>query len=276
MLSFNSCKKEEKKSNVAIQEESATKVKPNVILCGDGYHWDYTLHECVPNCPSGYIYCPEIGDCVPSNPGCGGGGTLSDVSKFENSSDFQSFSNSNPTIMSKIGDNTQVITEYNQLLGDSIKSIHLPVYESNGSMSGVVIGVPVTVDSVTSYLIFYQNNESLFTNSSGYIYGTVGIDLYNSTVSYTVQSDSTCEIVSDTLVSGPQWINNYSCQGCRTVWPTGTCIDNVMDEFWNRCHGFCRFWCRLNDALILGACTGGQYIGAAVWCALHNNNYAAY
>jgi len=45
---------------------------------------------------------------------------------------------------------------------------------------------------------------------------------------------STFEFVSDTLVSGPRSINNITCDGCR-VWPTGTCVDHVMDTFWGRC-----------------------------------------
>jgi hypothetical protein len=95
LLSFNSCKKEEKKSDVAMQEESVNKVHPNVPQCSNGYHWDYNLMQCVPNCPSGYIYDPETNDCIPNEPSggsriCGaefnqfnlGGYTLSQVIEY--------------------------------------------------------------------------------------------------------------------------------------------------------------------------------------------------
>lgn len=59
-----------------MQEESTRKVKPNVIqYCGEGYHWDFKLKRCVPDfvCPPGFIYSPEIEDCIPI--GTSGGAT---------------------------------------------------------------------------------------------------------------------------------------------------------------------------------------------------------
>lgn len=135
--------------------------------------------------------------------------------------------------------------------------------------------MPSTVNGVTNYLIIYQNNQLVSRDASGIYYGEIGMDLYNSTRSYSAQINSNSELISDTLVSGPRWINNNSNSNYR-VWPSGECIDNVMDSFWDRCHGGCRFFCRFSDTFGFGTCTGGQYIGADLWCANHNNNYATY
>lgn len=66
MLVFNSCKKEAKKETGAKTE----KVDPGVPDCGTGYHWDYTLSQCVEDCPAGYTYCPVLGYCIPSTQTC--------------------------------------------------------------------------------------------------------------------------------------------------------------------------------------------------------------
>lgn len=44
---------------------AARKIQPNVLPCDEGYHWDYTLHKCVPNnCPTGYHWDPSSYSCV--------------------------------------------------------------------------------------------------------------------------------------------------------------------------------------------------------------------
>ena len=46
-------------------DNAARKVQPNVLPCDEGYHWDYTLHRCVPNnCPTGYHWDPSSYSCV--------------------------------------------------------------------------------------------------------------------------------------------------------------------------------------------------------------------
>lgn len=74
----NSCEREIKvKENNAtslIQTAKNKTVIPNVPDCGDGYHWDFTLHQCVQDCPPGYVYCPQLGDCVLTGEGCNSNG----------------------------------------------------------------------------------------------------------------------------------------------------------------------------------------------------------
>jgi hypothetical protein len=211
---INSCKK-----NVADPNESSVShIKPYVVDCGPGYHWDFTLRACVPDCQSGYTFCATLGYCIPSSQSCppAGGGT--DVDNFRNSSDFVSFSNSNPAIVAKIHyDAAKVRVDYNQLYDDDIKAIYFPVIESTGDTSAVIIGIPTTMDNVTNYLIFYQNNQLLIRDASGHYFGQINADLYNTTTSYTAQINSSFQVTSDSIIAGPRWINNYSCNTCRLV-----------------------------------------------------------
>lgn len=261
---INSCKRE----TPALEEQTQNIIKPKVVSCAPGYHWDFTLRQCVPNCQSGYEYCPAVGYCVPS--GTCGSSSGNDVYNFTTSADFVSFKNSNPTIASKIDyEGARVRNDYNKLYGDYLKSIHLPVIESTGDTSAIVIGVPLTVDNVINYLIFYQNNQLLTRDSRGYYYGTIQADLYNTTASYTAQFDSNYKYVSDTVVVGPRWINNYSCSTCKLVWPTLTCIRDARTYFFATCD--CRDLCALSDKYGYGSCTLGTFLGAAAFCAAHNN-----
>jgi len=260
---IHSCKRE-KPTPV---EQPDDKIKPQVVDCGPGYHWDFTLRQCIPNCPSGYVYCPALGTCVP-NGGCTTGG--SDIDKFKASFDFISFKNSNPAIAAKISyTGSKVTIEYNQLYGDDLKYIFLPVIENTGDTSAMIIGVPLIVDNATTYLIFYANNQLLTRNSQGYYYGTVQMDLYNTTTSYTAQFNSSCQLVSDTVVTGPRWINNYTCSLCKWVWPSGRCIEDARAYFFATCN--CRTLCAISDGVSYLSCTGGTYLGAAAFCATHGN-----
>jgi len=258
---FNSCQRDNKDS-IAKENTNQKNARGNIT-------------PNFPQCPDGYAYCLSTGSCEPI--GSCDGGSSDDINNFINSMDFNSFSTSNPILTSKISyDGAQVRNDYNQLLAAELKTIHFPVIESNGDTSGVVIGIPNTENGITNYVIVYQNNQSLIRDAFGYYYGEIGMDVYNSTISYSAQFSSSSELISDTLVSGPRWITNFSCSTCKLVKPTGTCIDAVMDKFWDRCHGGCRFWCRFSDTFAFGTCTGGQYLGAAYWCASNNNNSTAY
>lgn len=260
---INSCKRE----TPAPAEETGNVIKPKVVACAPGYHWDFTLRQCVPNCQSGYEYCPALGYCVPSGT-CSTGGN--DVYNFTTSANFVSFKNSNPAIAAKIDyDGAKVRMDYNQLCAEYLKSIHLPVIESTGDTSAIIIGIPSTIDNVTTYLIFYQNNQLLVRDSRGYYYGTIQADLYNTTASYTAQFNSNFEMVSDTVVLGPRWISNYSCSTCKWVWPSLSCIDAARDYFFATCN--CKSLCALSDRYGYGSCTLGTFMGAAVFCARHNN-----
>lgn len=263
---INSCKRE----TPGPTEQTENKIKPQVADCGPGYHWDFSLRQCVPNCPNGYVYCPAFGTCVPNGTCSGGGGTGSDVDNFKNSADFISFKNSNSAIAAKINyAGAKVRIEYNNLYGEDLKQIHFPVIETTGDTSAMVIGVPLTVDNATTYLIFYANNQSLTRDSHGYYYGTVQADLYNTTASYTAQFNSSFQLVSDTIVTGPRWINNYSCSTCRWVWPSSSCIEGAREYFFATCN--CKTLCAISDRFGYGSCTLGTYMGAAAFCATHGN-----
>ena len=261
---IHSCKRE----TPAATQQPDDKIKPQVVDCGPGFHWDFTLRQCVPNCPNGYVYCPAVGTCIP-NGGCStAGGT--DIDKFKNSSDFISFKNSNPAIAAKINyAGAKLTMEYNQLYGDDLKYIFLPVIETTGDTSAVIAGVPLTVDNVTSYLIFYANNQLLTKDSRGYYYGTIQVDLYNTTASYTAQFDASGQLMADTVVTGPRWISNYTCSTCRWVWPSLSCIDEARKYFFNTCH--CQVLCVISDVAYRLTCTAGTFMGAAAFCATHNN-----
>lgn len=262
---INSCKRE----TPSPTEQIENKIKPQVTDCGPGYHWDFTLRQCVPNCPNGYVYCPASGTCVP-NGTCGSSGSGGDIDNFKNSADFISFKNSNPVITAKT--NYQAATvrmDYNTLLGENLKTIHFPVIESTGDTSGMIIGVPLTADNITNYLIFYANNLLLVRDSHGYYYGTAQADLYNTTASYTAQFNSTFELVTDTVVAGPRWINNYSCSTCKWVWPSAKCIAGAITYFFDTCN--CKVLCAVSNYASTLSCTLGTFMGAAVFCAKHNN-----
>ncbi|HET9825305.1 MAG TPA: hypothetical protein VFP87_08225 [Chitinophagaceae bacterium] len=260
---INSCKREAPGAG----EQLENVIKPKVLACAPGYHWDFNLRQCVPNCPSGYEYCAALGRCVPSGT-CSSTGN--DIDKFKSSADFASFINSNPTIAAKINyGGAKIRIDYNKLLGDDLKTIHFPVIETTGDTSAMVIGVPVIVDNVTNYLIFYESNQVLTRDSRGYLYGTVQADLYNTTASYTAQFDSNLELVSDTVVAGPRFINNFSCNTCKLVWPTRTCIRDAKAYFFATCD--CRELCAASDRYGYYSCSLGTFFGAAAFCAAHNN-----
>jgi hypothetical protein len=259
----HSCKRE-KPGHV---EQADNKIKPQVLDCGPGYHWDFTLRQCVPNCPSGYVYCPTLATCVP-NGTCPSGG--SDIDNFKASADFTSFKNSNPAIAAKINyTGAKVTIEYNRLYDDDLKYIFFPVIETTGDTSAMIIGVPLIVDNTTNYLIFYANNSLLTKDSRGYYYGTVQADLYNTTASYTAQFNSSGQLVSDTVVTGPRWINNYSCSTCRWVWPSLRCIEDARSYFFATCN--CKTLCAASDHYAYFSCTAGTFLGAAAFCATHGN-----
>ncbi len=51
------------------QQKPGGVVRPMVPDCGEGYHWDYTLRQCVENdCPNGYHWDDSQGQCVPDPP----------------------------------------------------------------------------------------------------------------------------------------------------------------------------------------------------------------
>ena len=260
---INSCKREKPGPT----ETTENKIKPQVVDCGPGYHWDFTLRQCIPNCPGGYVYCPSLGTCVP-NGGCATGGN--DIDKFRTSADFISFENSNPAIAAKIDyEAARVRIDYNKLLAEDLKTIHFPIIESSGDTSGMVIGVPITNDNITNYLIFYANNQLLVRDSRGYYYGTVQADLYNTTASYTAQFNSNFELVADAVVPGPRWISNYSCSTCRWVWPSSKCIGDAISYFFATCN--CKFLCAVSNYASTLSCTLGTFIGAAAFCARNGN-----
>ncbi|MEO6838337.1 MAG: hypothetical protein ABI185_08100 [Ginsengibacter sp.] len=49
-----SCTKMDLNNPAALSQKSNQKVKPDVLDCGSGYHWDYYLKKRVADCPSGY------------------------------------------------------------------------------------------------------------------------------------------------------------------------------------------------------------------------------
>jgi hypothetical protein len=81
---INSCKREMPKPN----DQTENVIKPNVVDCGPGYHWDFTLHQCVPNCQSGSVYCASLGYCIPNGQNCppsgGGDNTITVVTNPNN------------------------------------------------------------------------------------------------------------------------------------------------------------------------------------------------
>jgi hypothetical protein len=260
---IHSCKREKP----APVEQGDDKIKPQVLDCGPGYHWDFTLRQCVPNCPTGYVYCPALGTCVP-NGTCNSTGN--DIDKFKASSDFISFKNSNPVIAAKINyTGAKVAMEYNRLYDDDLKYIFFPVIETTGDTSAMIIGVPLIVDNTTNYLIFYANNQLLVRDSRGYYYGTAQADLYNTTASYTAQFNSNFELVADSVVAGPQWINNYSCSTCKWVWPSSKCIADAISYFFSTCN--CKVLCAVSNYASTLSCTLGTFIGAAAFCAKNGN-----
>ena len=260
---IHSCKREKPTAT----EQADDKIKPQVLDCGPGYHWDFNLRQCIPDCPNGYVYCPALAICVP-NGTCTTVGN--DIDKFKTSSDFISFKNSNPVIAAKINyTGAKVRTDYNNLYGDDLTQIYLPVIESTGDTSAMVVGVPLTIDNVTTYLIFYANNQLLTRDSQGYYYGTVQADLYNTTASYTAQFNSSFELVSGAVVVGPRWISNYSCTTCRWVWPSSKCIGDALSYFFNTCN--CKVLCAASNYASALSCTLGTFMGAAAFCATHGN-----
>jgi hypothetical protein len=261
---IHSCKREKPDPT----QQPDDKIKPQVVDCGPGYHWDFTLRQCVPNCPSGYVYCPALGTCVP-NGSCTTSG--SDIDRFKASSDFISFKNSNPGIAAKIDyEGATVRMDYNNLLGENLKTINFSVIESTGDTSAMVIGVPLTTDNITNYLIFYATTQLLVRDSRGYYYGTAQADLYNTTASYTAQFNSSFELVTDAVVAGPRWISNYSCTTCKWfVWPSAKCIGDAISYFFSTCN--CKVLCAVSNYASTLSCTLGTFMGAAAFCARHNN-----
>ncbi|KIC91286.1 hypothetical protein HY58_09860 [Flavihumibacter sp. ZG627] len=159
--------------------------------------------------------------------------------------------------------------DYNPILNANMKTIHLPVIEVNGDTSGVVIGVPSTIDGVVSYSIFYQNNQNVQRDAFGYYSGEISFDLFEGNTSYTAIFNPGSETITDTLIGGPRWVNN--CSTCRMVVPTWECIEAQISYFEQRCTGWCKFRCKVSDTFLFGSCTGGAYLGAAVLCARTKN-----
>ncbi|HET8792442.1 MAG TPA: hypothetical protein VFM31_01515 [Nitrososphaeraceae archaeon] len=206
----------------------------------------------------------------PNCVGCGGGNP---IDSFKNSSDFSWFSSLNQTLVAKINYNAaQVRNDINQLYGSTLESIHLPVIEDNGDTSGIVIGYPYPASGTTKYLIIYQDNYNLVRDANGNYYGQIQADLFNTNISYSAHINSSFQVETDSLVSGPLWINNPEGEDLRTlwVWPSSNCMDATRDHFFATCG--CRLICTIDDVVGFGSCSLGTYAGAALWCARHNNS----
>lgn len=102
-----------------------------------------------------------------------------------------------------------------------------------------------------------------------FYYGKVSFDLYNSSTSYTADYNPTTLAISDTLLTSPRWIN--MCTSCRIVAPTWSCVDAQIAHFDRSCTGWCKFRCKVSDIFFYGACSGGEYLGAAALCSTTNN-----
>lgn len=66
---ITSCTKSDLNDSSVLSENLKGKVSPDVLQCGTGFHWDYTLKKCVENCPSGYHNDTITGSCTPDDIG---------------------------------------------------------------------------------------------------------------------------------------------------------------------------------------------------------------
>ncbi|MEO8853226.1 MAG: hypothetical protein ABI359_05580 [Ginsengibacter sp.] len=73
-------------NNPAAENLATDKVKPNVIDCGIGYHWDFYLKKCVQTCSTGYHNDSITGACVIN--GGGSGGTIKVITNPNNPYDY--------------------------------------------------------------------------------------------------------------------------------------------------------------------------------------------
>lgn len=64
MFSLLSCTKTSNLNDGAKSANASLNAKPNVVQCNPGYHWDYYLHKCVQDCPTGYHNDSITGACV--------------------------------------------------------------------------------------------------------------------------------------------------------------------------------------------------------------------
>jgi len=200
-----------------------------------------------------------------------------EIQSFLYSAEYTGFSDSNNAITGYASTKeAQMIVTYNAVISDSVTNVVIPVITRRGDTTGIIVGTPeVDTSGVRHYLIFYQDNSGIIRESNGHIYGTVYIDLFNSNTSYTAETDINDSLRSYRVMASYNVIHNNSTISARS-WPSGDCIDHVMDAFWDRCHGGCRFMCRFADVFGFATCTGGQYIGASLWCSNHGNNWSSY
>lgn len=199
-----------------------------------------------------------------------------EINLFISSSEYASFSSDNNSITrNAVIIAGQVRNDQNQLLNQTLTTIHIPVMYYSDT-AGVIIGTPMLDDQgQRHYLISYQDNTSLIRERDGSYQGTIRFESYESSITFEATYNSNGDLVSENLSSGPRIIRCGTPPTGR-VWPSWDCVDHVMDSFNNRCTGGCRFMCEFSNAIAMGACTGGKYLGAAAWCSGHNNNWQVY
>lgn len=102
---FSTCKKDANASKPANNEQTTKKVTTNFPQCPDGFHWDVTSAQCVEDCPDGYVFCPELGYCVP-NGNCGSNTPEINISSIQDNSvltEFQALNVNFSQLSSELG-----------------------------------------------------------------------------------------------------------------------------------------------------------------------------
>jgi hypothetical protein len=199
-----------------------------------------------------------------------------DITSFLTSPEYSEFSNTNSTITAKMTQGNAVVrSNYNSVDQENLKTITLPVVQYAGDTSGLIIGIPQTDSFGTHYSIIYADLTQLI-RGTDYYNGSIGADLYNSSATYTVYVTNSRK-TGDTLFTGPRYITNYACNGCRWVWPSWGCISTTRKNFMNYCNNnaSCETACELSN-IVAASCLLGTLSGATVWCARHNNSAGTY
>jgi hypothetical protein len=236
---FVACKKDMTQSDELSLKTS--QIKPDVVDCGEGYHWDFTLHQCVPNCQSGYVYCPNLGYCVPSGLGCETRDSIIIVQNPGNPNDYVGpiHNDGCDYILPRINFNSPNV--YNDLLYQDKIYVFLSGYDS-ASVSQAYLG-----GSQTGYLYNpdsgYTSNPSLLISklfadgrigSTAQTYFSTLISYLNNIIGNNSPSSSVYSSFASNLISLESQINsnpNLSSNE-RTVLLSSCAVARYSAGYW--------------------------------------------
>lgn len=268
---FITCTKTQLETVATANQSSNANANPDVPDCGTGYHWDFYLRKCVPNCPVGQHNDSITGACVVD----GGGGGSTSVSLQTQPCYGVNTKNTMISAFNNLAANGVNLTELSLELGlahtitiDSIDFNNITMTWDANDPAGKAISAP------------FKSNSNTNTKGYGFTMYTNGFDTIMPTMIRTYKNHylKYYDLTTDGWITT---INNYNLSSYTISGTFGGYLDggamkaqfatgcgqrtmNCMIDLYSN-HGWLSVWATVQTAFI--PATAGA---VAATCAVHN------